>query len=64
VEAVARAIGLEPGNLCQACITGCYPTQCGQELAQIAIDNDRKNIAGRTYEPVGSARQLFLRQSH
>ena len=64
VEAVARAIGFEPGNLCQACITGRYPTPCGQELAQIAIDNDRKNIAGRTYETVGGARQLFLRQSH
>ena len=64
VEAVARAIGFEPGNLCQACITGCYPTPCGQELAQIAIENDRKNIAGRTYETVGEARQLFLRQGH
>ena len=64
VEAVARAIGFEPGNLCQACITGRYPTPCGQELAQIAIDNDRHNIAGRTYETVGGARQLFLRQPH
>ncbi len=64
VEAVARAIGFEPGNLCQACITGRYPTPCGQQLAQIAIDNDRNNIAGRTYETVGGARQLFLRQGH
>ena len=64
VEAVARAIGFGPGNLCQACITGPYPTPCGQELAQIAIDNDRNNIAGRTYESVGGARQLFLRQAH
>ncbi|MGA2253544.1 MAG: hypothetical protein ABSG53_02690, partial [Thermoguttaceae bacterium] len=60
----ARAIGLGPGNLCQACITGSYPTPCGQELAKIAIDNDRNNIAGRTYEAVGGARQLFLRQTH
>ena len=64
VEAVARAIGFAPGNLCQACITGSYPTPCGQQLAQIAIDNDRNNIAGRTYESVGGARQLFLRQGH
>ena len=33
VEAVARAIGFEPGELCRACITGEYPTPCGQELA-------------------------------
>ena len=64
VEAVARAIGFAAGDLCQACITGRYPTPCGQELAQIAIDNDRNNIAGRTYETVGGARQLFLRQGH
>ncbi len=64
VEAVARAIGFEPGELCRACITGEYPTPCGQELARIAIENDRNNITGRTYENVGSERQLFLKQSH
>jgi amidophosphoribosyltransferase len=63
VEAVARAIGLDAGGLCQACITGRYPTPCGQQLAEIAVENDRNNIAGRTYETVGSARQLFLRPS-
>ena len=63
VEAVARAIGFDAASLCQACITGNYPTPCGQELASIALDNDRNNIAGRTYETVGTARQLFLRQS-
>jgi amidophosphoribosyltransferase len=61
VEAVARAIGFDAADLCQACITGRYPTPCGQELAQKAIENDRNNIAGRTYEEVGTARQLFLR---
>ena len=64
VEAVARAIGFAAGDLCQACITGQYPTPCGQELAQIAVDNDRKNIAGRTYETVGEVRQLFLKRPH
>jgi amidophosphoribosyltransferase len=63
VDAVARAIGLEAGSLCQACITGQYPTPCGHALAEIALDNDRKNITGRTYETVGAARQLLLRQS-
>ena len=61
VEAVARAIGLEAGDLCQACITGEYPTPCGQDLARIAVENDRNDIAGRTYETVGASRQLFLR---
>jgi amidophosphoribosyltransferase len=64
VEAVARAIGFAADDLCQACITGRYPTPCGQELAQIATDNDRQNIAGRTYETVGGSRQLFLRKGH
>ncbi len=61
VEAVARAIGFDAGSLCQACITGRYPTPCGQELAAVAVENDRNQITGRTYEAVGSARQLFLR---
>ena len=64
VEAVARAIGFDSDSLCQACITGKYPTPAGEELARIAMENDRNNIAGRTYENVGTARQLFLRQSH
>ncbi len=63
VDAVARAIGLGSNNLCQACITGEYPTACGQKLAQLAVNNDREHIAGRTYEAVGSAKQLFLRQT-
>jgi amidophosphoribosyltransferase len=62
VEAVARAIGFDPGSLCQACITGEYPTPCGQELARVAFENEQKSIAGRTYEAVGQARQLFLRR--
>ena len=64
VEAIARAIGFPARNLCQACITGEYPTPCGQELARRAIENDRNNITGRTYETVGSDRQLFLKPAH
>jgi amidophosphoribosyltransferase len=40
-------------ELCQACITGEYPTPCGQRLARIAMENHRKNIVGRTYEAAG-----------
>lgn len=50
VEAIARAIRFEPGQLCQACITGQYPTPCGQELYQIALRNAQMNVIQRTYE--------------
>jgi amidophosphoribosyltransferase len=50
VESVARAIGLEAGQLCQACITGDYPTAWGGKLAQVALDNYRQGVARRTYE--------------
>ena len=54
VESIARAIGFDTDQLCQACITGDYPTPCGQELYQIAVQNARSNITERTYEtPLG-----------
>ena len=53
VEAISRAIGIKADNLCRACITGDYPTPCGQRLAQIALENFRGNVAGRTYEKTG-----------
>jgi amidophosphoribosyltransferase len=52
IESVARAIGLGADHLCRACITGSYPTPCGQQLARVAMENDRNNITGRTYEAV------------
>ena len=50
VDSIARAINMPASNLCQACITGDYPTPCGQELYQIALSNARSNIRDRTYE--------------
>ncbi len=50
VESIARAIGFDADQLCQACITGDYPTPCGQELYQIALSNARSNVPERTYE--------------
>lgn len=50
VESVARAIGLDADQLCQACITGEYPTPAGKALAKEAMDNWRKGVCGRTYE--------------
>ncbi|MBI2826573.1 MAG: amidophosphoribosyltransferase [Planctomycetia bacterium] len=50
VDSIARAIGFDSDQLCQACITGRYPTPCGQELYQIALANAKANISTRTYE--------------
>jgi amidophosphoribosyltransferase len=50
VESIPRAIGFDTDQLCQACITGDYPTPCGQELYQIALSNARHNVSERTYE--------------
>lgn len=51
VEAIARAIGLPGERLCQACITGQYPTPWGQKRYQLAVERargqrgaDRQNI--------------------
>ncbi len=54
VESVAAAVGLDAEDLCRACITGEYPTPCGRKLAQIALENHRNRVAGRTYEAVKS----------
>ncbi|GIW94257.1 MAG: amidophosphoribosyltransferase [Pirellulaceae bacterium] len=48
VEAVARAIGLDASQLCQACITGRYPTRAGEQLYQIALQE--RSSDRRTYE--------------
>jgi amidophosphoribosyltransferase len=50
VEAIARAIGYDSDQLCQACITGTYPTDCGQQLYQVALNNSGGDSNGRTYE--------------
>jgi amidophosphoribosyltransferase len=51
IESIARAIDLPANHLCQACITGQYPTPVGQQLYSIAQSN---HLAGkgdsRTYE--------------
>jgi amidophosphoribosyltransferase len=51
VESIARAIHMPASNLCQACITGRYPTPHGQKLYQIALENVGKvDCNSRTYE--------------
>ena len=57
IASIAHAIGFSSDQLCQACITGQYPTDCGQRLYQIALDNvGRGDGSQRTYEAVGTAR--------
>ena len=41
VESIARAIGFDADQLCQACITGEYPSKIGQQLYQIALGQRR-----------------------
>jgi len=53
VESIARAVGFPSEDLCQACITGDYPTPAGQRLFQIALDNVGCETGSRTYERVG-----------
>ncbi len=53
IDSIARAIDMPSQNLCQACITGSYPTDWGTKLYQIALLNDRNGkVADRTYEAV------------
>lgn len=52
VESIARAVGFDAGELCQACITGHYPTARGQQLYQLALEDVRNGAVSdqRTYE--------------
>ena len=51
VDAIARAIGMPAEHLCRACVTGKYPTDIGQHLYQIALDNRGTKVdSQRTYE--------------
>jgi amidophosphoribosyltransferase len=51
IESISRAIQKDADQLCQACITGEYPTAWGQRLYQVALKNHRENKGeGRTYE--------------
>jgi amidophosphoribosyltransferase len=59
IESIARAIAFDSDQLCQACITGEYPSKAGQDLYQIALQNvaSGSGTLSRTYEtqPVGTA---------
>jgi amidophosphoribosyltransferase len=52
VESIARAVARPQEDLCQACITGDYPTPAGQKLYDIALVNDASGMNVRAYESV------------
>jgi amidophosphoribosyltransferase len=43
VPSVARALNKEPDQLCQACLTGKYPTESGRKLYQLSLKNAGPN---------------------
>jgi amidophosphoribosyltransferase len=49
LPAIARSVGIPAESLCQACLTGRYPTDAGTRLYQLAI-NEQLKPPGRTYE--------------
>ncbi len=55
VESVARSIGFDTDSLCQACLTGRYPTPAGTRLYQVALEQSRLGQRpARTYESVAT----------
>ncbi len=51
LESISKAIGFAGHRLCQACITGQYPTAAGQRLYQLDLVGHLKHDeAGRPYE--------------
>ena len=52
VESVARSIDMPSAALCEACLTGRYPTPAGEKLYQLALGHDPLSGVSRTYETV------------
>jgi len=50
VESIARAVGFDEDQLCQACITGNYPTPHGEKMYQLALEQCGQSGGERTYE--------------
>lgn len=50
VESIAKAIGRGAGDLCQACITGDYPTPAGRRLYQVALNDAASGKGQRTHQ--------------
>ncbi len=52
-ESISRCINKPKASLCQACVDGVYPTECGRQLYQIALGRNADGGdegQGRTYD--------------
>jgi len=49
-EDISKSIGLNESQLCQACINGKYPTNTGEQLYQLSVNQKSATAGGRTYE--------------
>jgi amidophosphoribosyltransferase len=52
VESISAAIGFDSSTLCQACISGNYPTPAGQQLYELDLAGATGG-SRRAYEAVG-----------
>jgi amidophosphoribosyltransferase len=50
VDAISRAVGFPQHQLCQACVTGKYPTDYGQFLFEQDLADVGKGCERRSYE--------------
>lgn len=50
MDGLIRAISFPRNELCLACISADYPTECGRRLYQLALENVKKGANGRTHE--------------
>lgn len=50
IEGLVKGINLPKEELCMACLTGEYPTECGNKLLRIAMENFKKGETKRTYD--------------
>ncbi|MFL5329925.1 MAG: amidophosphoribosyltransferase [Gemmataceae bacterium] len=64
LEAIAAAVNRPSDQLCQACITGTYPTPAGERLYQLALRNRESTTGNRTYEITRSAAPCDGPQRH
>ncbi len=53
VEDLGPCIGIDGGSLCLGCVSGKYPTVCGNQLLRAARRNLACGKGGRTYESPG-----------
>ena len=54
VEDLGPCIGIDGGSLCLGCVSGKYPTVCGNQLLRAARRNLARGKGGRTYESGGA----------